>query len=36
MKKLPEGKNAKALAKEFFFLLAPYKNCVNSIISNND
>jgi IS30 family transposase len=35
MKKLPRGKNAKALAKEFFFLLVPYKQAVNSITSDN-
>jgi IS30 family transposase len=35
MKKLPEGKNAKALAKELFFLLLPYKQCVLSITSDN-
>jgi IS30 family transposase len=35
MKKLPEGKNAKALAKELFLLLAPYKSSVKSITSDN-
>ncbi|MDR1632220.1 MAG: IS30 family transposase, partial [Dysgonamonadaceae bacterium] len=35
MKKLPKGKNAKALAKELFFLLLPYKQCVHSITSDN-
>ncbi|MDR2449436.1 MAG: IS30 family transposase [Prevotellaceae bacterium] len=35
MKKLPEGKNAKALAKELFFLLLPYKHCIHSITSDN-
>jgi hypothetical protein len=35
MKKLPESKNAKALAKELFYLLLPYKNFVHSIISDN-
>jgi IS30 family transposase len=35
MKKLSKGKNAKALAKELFFLLLPYKQCVLSITSDN-
>jgi IS30 family transposase len=35
MKKLPKGKNAKTLAKELFFLLLPYKQCVLSITSDN-
>jgi IS30 family transposase len=35
MKKLPKGKNAKALAKELFFLLLPYKDHVFSITSDN-
>jgi IS30 family transposase len=35
MKKLPKGKNAKALAKGLFFLLLPYKQCVHSITSDN-
>ena len=35
MKKLPEGKNAKALAKELFYLLVPYKKFVHSITSDN-
>jgi IS30 family transposase len=35
MKKLPKGKNAKALAKELFFLLLPYKDHVHSITSDN-
>jgi IS30 family transposase len=35
MKKLPKGKNAKALAKELFFLLLPYKQCVHSITSDS-
>jgi IS30 family transposase len=35
MKKLPKGKNAKALAKELFFLLLPYKRFVLSITSDN-
>jgi IS30 family transposase len=35
MKKLPKGKNAKDLAKELFFLLLPYKQCVLSITSDN-
>jgi IS30 family transposase len=35
MKKLPEGKNAKALAKELFYMLVPYKKFVHSITSDN-
>ncbi|MDR1199779.1 MAG: IS30 family transposase [Prevotellaceae bacterium] len=35
MKKLPKGKNAKALAKELFYLLLPYKRWVHSITSDN-
>jgi len=35
MKKLPEGKNAKALAKELYCMLLPYKNAVHSITSDN-
>jgi IS30 family transposase len=35
MKKLPKGKNAKALANELFRLLLPYKHCVHSITSDN-
>ena len=35
MKKLPKGKNAKALAKELYFMLLPYKNFVHSITSDN-
>jgi IS30 family transposase len=35
MKKLPEGKNAKALAKELFYMLLPYKKAVLSITSDN-
>jgi len=35
VKKLPEGKNAKALAKELFYMLVPYKNFVHSITSDN-
>ena len=35
MKKLPEGKNAKALAKELIKLMLPYKNFVHSITSDN-
>jgi IS30 family transposase len=35
MKKLSKGKNAKALAKELFSLLLPYKQCVHSITSDN-
>jgi IS30 family transposase len=35
MKKLPKGKNAKALVKALFFLLLPYKQHVHSIMSDN-
>jgi IS30 family transposase len=35
MKKLPKGKNAKALAKILYYLLLPYKNSVHSITSDN-
>jgi IS30 family transposase len=35
MKKLPDGKNVKALAKELFFLLLSYKQFVLSITSDN-
>jgi IS30 family transposase len=35
MKKLPKGKNAKALAKELFYLLLPCKRWVHSITSDN-
>jgi IS30 family transposase len=35
MKKLPKGKNAKALAEELFLLLLPYKQLVHSITSDN-
>ena len=35
MKKLPQGKNAKALAKELYYMLLPYKNFVHSITSDN-
>jgi len=35
MKKLPKGKNAKALAKELYYLLLPYKQSVLSITSDN-
>jgi IS30 family transposase len=35
MKKLPKGKNAKALAEELFYLLLPYKRWVYSITSDN-
>jgi IS30 family transposase len=35
MKKLTEGKNAKELAKELFYMLLPYKNFVHSITSDN-
>jgi IS30 family transposase len=34
MKKLHKGKNAKALAKELFFLFLPYKDHVHSITSD--
>jgi IS30 family transposase len=35
MKKLPEGKNAKALAETLYLMLFPYKNFVHSITSDN-
>jgi IS30 family transposase len=35
MKKLPQGKNAKALAKILYCMLLPYKNFVHSITSDN-
>ena len=35
MRKLPEGKNAKALAGELFYMLLPYKQAVLSITSDN-
>ena len=35
MKKLPNGKNAKELAKILFHMLLPYKNFVHSITSDN-
>ena len=35
MKKLPEGKSAKALAKNLFYTLLPYKEFVHSITSDN-
>ncbi|KAA6327657.1 hypothetical protein EZS27_023375 [termite gut metagenome] len=35
MKKLPKGKNAKALAKELFSLFLPYKDHVLLITSDN-
>jgi IS30 family transposase len=35
MKKLPNGKNAKAPAKELFLMMMPYKNFVHSITSDN-
>ena len=35
MKKLPKGKNAKALAKILYFMLVPYKKYVHSITSDN-
>jgi IS30 family transposase len=34
-KKLPKCKNAKALAKERFFLSAPYENSVNPVTPND-
>ncbi|KAA6304203.1 hypothetical protein EZS27_044153, partial [termite gut metagenome] len=35
MRKLSEGKNANALAKELYLLLLPYKKFVHSITSDN-
>ena len=35
MRKLPKGKNAKALANELFYMLLPYKQAVHSITSDN-
>ena len=35
MKKLPKGKNAKALAQELYYILLPYKKAVLSITSDN-
>jgi IS30 family transposase len=35
MKKLPEGKNSKALVKKLFYMLLPYKKFVHSITSDN-
>jgi IS30 family transposase len=35
MKKLPKGKNAKALAKILYYMLLPYKQFVHSITSDN-
>jgi len=35
MRKLNEGKNAKALAKTLYYMLLPYKKCVHSITSDN-
>jgi IS30 family transposase len=35
MKKLPKGKNAKALADTLYFMLLPYKNFVHSGTSDN-
>ena len=35
MKKLPNGKNAKALANELYYMLLPYKQAVCSITSDN-
>jgi IS30 family transposase len=35
MKKLTEGKNAKALAKELYYMLLPYKKAVHSITADN-
>jgi IS30 family transposase len=35
MKKLPKGKNAKALAKELYHMLLSYKKAVRSITADN-
>ena len=35
MKKMPKGKNAKALAQELFYMLLPYKDFIQSITSDN-
>ena len=35
MRKLKEGKNAKALAKELFYMFLPYRDFVHSITSDN-
>jgi IS30 family transposase len=35
MKKLPKGKNAKALAKELYYMLLPYKKAIRSITADN-
>ena len=35
MRKLSEGKNAKALANELYYMLLPYKKNVHSITSDN-
>jgi IS30 family transposase len=35
MKKLPHGKNAKALADELYYMFLPYKKFVRSITSDN-
>jgi len=35
MRKLPKGKNAKALAQTLYYMLLPYKNFVHSITSDN-
>ena len=35
MKKLPKGKNAKALARPLYYMLLPYKQFVHSITSDN-
>jgi IS30 family transposase len=35
MKKLPKGKNAKALARTLYYMLLPYKQFVHSITSDN-
>jgi IS30 family transposase len=35
MRKLSEGKNAKALAKELFYMMLPYKKFVHTITSDN-
>jgi IS30 family transposase len=35
MRKLKEGKNAKALARELFYMFLPYREFVHSITSDN-
>jgi IS30 family transposase len=35
MKKMPNGKNAKGVAKELYYMLLPYKKAVLSITSDN-